>query len=110
MDLLSSFLGSRPYYAVLGVLLVCLAISVIRSKAAGIDHIPGPFLARYTDALRAYLAFKHSGRETNLFMKLHAEYGDLVRVGPRTVSVLDPQAVSTIYNVKARLNKVCIPI
>jgi hypothetical protein len=109
MDL-SSLLGNHPYYAILGVLFACLVIAVIRSKAAGIDHIPGPFLARYTDALRAYLAFKYSGRETNLFMKLHEKYGDLVRVGPRSVSVLDPQAVSTIYNVKARLNKMSIPI
>ena len=85
-------------------------VTVVRSKAARIDHIPGPFLARYTNVLRAYMAVKYSGREVNLYMKLHRKYGDVVRVGPQTVSVLDPKAVSIIYNVKARLRKVCFTL
>ena len=105
-----SNIESHPYYVLLTVAVGCLIIAVVRSKKAGIDHVPGPFLAKYTDALRAYMAVKYSGREVNLYMKLHRKYGDVVRIGPRTVSVLDPKAVSVIYNVKARLSKVYFAI
>jgi hypothetical protein len=54
------------------------------------------------------MAFKYSGREVNLYMKLHQKYGNVVRIGPRSVSVLDPRAVPIIHNVKARLSKVCV--
>ncbi len=107
MEPLSAILDC-PYYALLVLVSACLVIAVLRSRAAGIEHIPGPFLAKYTDALRAYMAFKYSGREVNLYMKLHEKYGDVVRIGPQSVSVLDPRAVSVIYNVKARLSKVCL--
>jgi hypothetical protein len=105
MGFLSPLLGQ--YYVILVLFSVSIIIAVARSRAARIDHIPGPFLAKYTDALRAYMAFKYSGREVNLYMKLHKKYGQVVRIGPRTVSVLDPRAVPVIYNVKARLSKVC---
>jgi hypothetical protein len=93
-------------YSALAILIASLAIAVIRSHAARLQHVPGPWLSRYTDLLRAFLAMKYSGQEVNLYMKLHSKYGDVVRVGPRSVSVLDPQAIPTIYGVKARLNKV----
>ncbi|KAN0112205.1 benzoate 4-monooxygenase cytochrome P450 [Hyaloscypha variabilis] len=104
MEPLSAVLD-LPYYAILVLVFASLVIAVVRSRAAGLEQIPGPFLAKYTDALRAYMAFKYSGREVNLFMKLHQQYRDVVRIGPRSVSVLDPRAVSVIYNVKARLSK-----
>jgi hypothetical protein len=56
------------------------------------------------------MAFKYSGREVSLYMKLHGEYGDIVRIGPRSVSVLDPRAIPVIYNVKARLSKVYVHV
>jgi hypothetical protein len=107
MEPLSTVLD-HPYYAILALVSASLVIAIVRSRAAGLEHIPGPFLAKYTDALRAYMAFKYSGREVNLFMKLHQQYGDVVRIGPRSVSVLDTRAVPVIYNVKARLSKVSV--
>jgi hypothetical protein len=107
MTLLSVLYDLPLYYSVLTIFLTCVIIAVVRSRAAGLDHVPGPWLSRYTDALRPYLAIKYSGQDVNLFMKLHSKYGDVVRVGLRSVSVLDPLAIPTIYGVKARLNKVC---
>ncbi len=106
MDFLSAIL-SHYHYVILVLFYISIVIAAVRSRAAKLEHIPGPFLAKYTDALRAYMAFKYSGREVNLYMKLHKKYGQVVRIGPRTVSVLDPRAVPVIYNVKARLSKVC---
>jgi len=42
-------------------------------------------------------------------MKIHSMYGDVVWIGLRSVSVLEPAAVSSTYGVKARFNKVCPP-
>lgn len=97
-----------PFYAVLALVCASLIFALIKSKAYKLDHVPGPFLSRYTDAYRAYMAWKYSGQDVNLYMKVHSIYGDVVRVGPRSISVLDPAAIPAIYGVKARFNKVCI--
>jgi cytochrome P450 len=59
-------------------------------------HIPGPFLAKFTDLWRW-----HSMNNTHFYgptlMKLHERYGRLVRVGPNFVSVSDPAAIGTVY-------------
>lgn len=93
------------YYGLVVFVVGYVLVAVVRSRSYGLEHVPGPWLSRYTDALRAYMAHKYSGQDVNLYMKLHAKYGDVVRVGPRSISVLDPQAIPTIYGVKARLNK-----
>jgi uncharacterized membrane protein YfbV (UPF0208 family) len=81
---------------------------VVNSKRAGLSHIPGPFLARYTNAWSLYIAWKcvsHANR-TVVQQKLQAQYGDVVRTGPRSVTVLDPAAVPVIYGVRSKLDKV----
>lgn len=106
MALLCSLQKVPPSYAVLLFISAAFLFAFIKSKAYRLDHVPGPFLSRYTDAYRAYLAWRYSGQDVNLFMKLHSEYGDVVRVGPRSVSILDPAAVQSVYGIKARFNKV----
>ncbi len=87
---------------------------VLNSRRAGLSHIPGPFLARYTDAWAVYITWKgqgglHAGNKVGLQRKLHAQYGDVVRTGPRTLTVFDPAAVTVIYGVRSKLDKVrCI--
>ena len=34
------------------------------------------------------------------------DYGDVVRVGPKTVAVMDPEAIPSVLGQKARLDKV----
>lgn len=106
MDIPAILSDIRPQHGILALLLLCVGIAVWRSRAAKLEHVPGPWLSKYTDLYRAALAVKYSGRETNLYMKLHAQYGDVVRLGPRAISVLDPLAIPAIYGVKARLDKV----
>lgn len=82
---------------------------IVDSKRAGLSHIPGPCLARYTDAWalhRAWSAQKHGDKAKSLRLLQH-QYGDVVRTGPRSVTVFDPLAVPTIYGVRTKLNKVC---
>jgi hypothetical protein len=82
------------------------------SRKAGLSHIPGPFLARYTQAWSLYAAW-HTNRHDNRVTfqrQLQAQYGDIVRTGPCSVTVLDPAAVPVIYGVRSRLNKVRVAI
>lgn len=92
-----------------GSLLSVLVFLVLDSRRAGLSHIPGPFLARYTDLWAVYNAWKgeSANGQIRVFRDLQARYGNVIRTGPRSVSVLDPAAISVIYGVRSRLDKVC---
>jgi hypothetical protein len=104
----SALLSISPVY----VLVACFSVLVIRfilqSRRAQLDHIPGPFLARYTNAWRCYQAWRynHYRVDMNYQSKLIGVYGDVVRIGPKTVLVLDPEAINTVLGFKERLEKV----
>ena len=103
-------------YHLLGIwslcaIIVSLAVAslIVSSRRAGLSSIPGPFLARYTDIWALYHAWKitHYGLDkVSYYRHLQAQYGIVVRTGPRSVIVLDPAAVALIYGVRAKLNKV----
>ena len=69
--------------------------------------IPGPVLARYTNAWRAWQAWKYSTRPNGITYHevLHERYGDVVRVGPRTVFINDAEAIPRVLGFKQRLEK-----
>lgn len=98
--------------ALFGALSFTLAVVVlvIQSTRAGISDIPGPWIARYTDAFNLYATYKASHSDDKAFYprQLQSQYGNVVRTGPRTVSVFDPAAVPVIYGVRSKLNKVIV--
>lgn len=71
----------------------------------GLSKIPGPFLASLSDLW----LFVHYYRRRGLTeYDLHLKYASpLVRLGPNTVSVSDPEALKIIYGWKPILRKVC---
>ena len=79
------------------------------SKRAKLDHIPGPWLAKYTNAWRGYQAWRTNHHKTgavNYQIEMIGKYGDVVRIGPTHVLVYDPAAIDTILGFKERLDKV----
>ena len=96
------------FLAILILVPVCVLFYVVvfSNLKAGLSEIPGPFLARYTDAWRLYVAWRYAGHENEVYGSLKEQYGDVIRIGPRAVTVLDPRAVPIIYGVKSRLAKV----
>jgi hypothetical protein len=100
-------LGPLPLAILLVVAGVCYAI--VNSHSAGLSHVPGPFIARYTDWYGLVMKWK-LGLQGDWLLPLHEKYGDVVRIGPHCVSVADPAAIRTIYSTKARLGKVRRPI
>ncbi|KAI1880604.1 hypothetical protein JX265_000844 [Neoarthrinium moseri] len=61
----------------------------------GLHKYPGPFLASLTDWWRFWDVYRQRPEVTH--QKLHAKYGDVVRLGPNTLSFADPKALKTIY-------------
>ncbi|KZM19216.1 uncharacterized protein EKO05_0007302 [Ascochyta rabiei] len=80
--------------------IVALAARLWYNKyATGLNHIPGPFLASFTDFYR--LAVTRGYRPERWHIKLHKQYGDLVRIGPRTVLCSSNKAAKKIYALNA---------
>ncbi|RYO94793.1 hypothetical protein DL764_007771 [Monosporascus ibericus] len=91
---------------VAAILVVAIILYLVKgSRDAGLDHVPGPWLARYTN-LHAWIeAQRWHGRNICYLSRLHDKYGDVVRVAPRRVSVCDPDAIPAIYGMRASLDK-----
>jgi hypothetical protein len=71
----------------------------------GVRQIPGPFLAKFTDLLRTYYAYRGV-----LFQKQqewHRRYGNYVRVGPNTVMVSESDVFQGVFGARKEFPKVC---
>jgi hypothetical protein len=74
---------------------IILARAVRNWYHNGLNKYPGPFLASLTDGWRLYDVYRRRPEITQ--QRLHAKYGDIVRLGPNTLSFADPKALKTIY-------------
>lgn len=82
-------------------LLPLLALSLLLSRLIWsylrLRHIPGPFIASLTDLWRLFAVWRRDAHETHL--KLHAKYGDLVRIGPNCILISKPHVIQDIYGI-----------
>ncbi|KAF1928792.1 cytochrome P450 [Didymella exigua CBS 183.55] len=65
----------------------------------GLNHVPGPLLATLTDFYR--LTVVRGYRPERWHIKLHEQYGDYVRIGPRTILCSSNKAAKKIYALNA---------
>jgi hypothetical protein len=83
------------------VILACIPILLLllhllsNHYTASLYKIPGPFLASITDLWRLFHV--RTGHFHVTQIHLHKRYGPIVRLGPNTVSISDPQAIKTLY-------------
>lgn len=61
----------------------------------GLNSIPGPWLASFSHLWRLFLA--RTRRFEAAHIKLHQQYGGVVRLGPNMVSITDWEAIKKIY-------------
>ncbi|KAG5637677.1 hypothetical protein H0H81_003645 [Sphagnurus paluster] len=57
--------------------------------------IPGPFLAKFTDAWLGLVA--KNGHRSEVVHEMHQKYGPLVRLAPNHISIADPDALNIVY-------------
>lgn len=70
----------------------------------GLNKYPGPFLASLTDWWRFIDVWNRRPDMTHI--KLHEKHGDVVRLGPNTLSFADPVALKAIYGLNKGFVKV----
>ncbi|KAF2103043.1 cytochrome P450 [Rhizodiscina lignyota] len=102
------FLSLSPIYLIAGSVFAFFAYFFVGSKKAKLDHIPGPWLAKYSNAWRGYQAWKlnhHQEGVNNYQINMIGRYGDVVRIGPTHVLVYDPEAIETVFGFRQRLDK-----
>lgn len=100
MALLSLLLKALSLGAI--VLLVQWTVAYLKSP---LKTIPGPFLAKFSNLWRFFNHYRQTHVETQ--EKLHKQYGDVVRLGPSTVSIADPALLKAIYSTRGTFLKVC---
>ncbi|KAH7015832.1 cytochrome P450 67 [Ilyonectria destructans] len=87
-------------------LLAGLSTSILAYRALfhPLRRFPGPFLARLSSAYPTSLALKrfHFFEEAQ---KLHAIYGDYLRIGPNELSIVNPEAVQAIHSNASQCSK-----
>ena len=66
--------------------------------------VPGPFIAAWTNLPR--LSWVLSNRAHEIHIRLHRQYGKMVRFGPNMVSISDPAEISAIYGFNPIFQKV----
>lgn len=68
---------------VVGIVAFSILRPIYNSLKPGVRELPGPWLAKYTDLLRVYWAWK--GDPWVTYRRLKKEYGNAVRIGPNVV-------------------------
>ncbi|KUI73259.1 Benzoate 4-monooxygenase [Cytospora mali] len=78
------------------VLIVAVSAWLLRNRFHnGLNKYPGPFMASLTDWWRLVDVWNRRPELTHI--KLHEKHGDVVRLGPNTLSFADPAALKAIY-------------
>jgi len=71
----------------------------------GLNKYPGPPIACVTNWWRFFVV---CGRRPDIIhQKLHQQHGDIVRLGPNTLSFANPAALKQIYGLNKGFVKVC---
>ncbi|RDL36969.1 Cytochrome P450 [Venustampulla echinocandica] len=86
------------------VLALALASYLIKNRFnRGLNKYPGPFLASITDWWRFWVVYKRRPEVEHI--KLHAKHGDVVRLGPNSLSFSNPQTLKAIYGLNKGFTK-----
>lgn len=94
----------QHWYLIIPPILLAYLASNYYGK--GLNKYPGPIPARFTDAWRFLDVWNRRPDITQI--ALHRQHGDVVRLGPNTLSFSDPAAIKTIYGLNKGFVKVCL--
>lgn len=87
----------------IGVIALIVQYVVVYLRSP-LKKIPGPALAKFSDIWRFYNHYGQTHIETQ--KELHKKYGDVVRLGPNTVSLADAGLLKTVYSTRGTFLKV----
>ena len=99
----ASFASKYAIYILPSLLLLYLTQQYFRN---GLHRYPGPVLAKFTNLWRFLDVRSRHSEITHI--GLHRKYGDVVRLGPNTLSFSSPSAIKVIYGLNKGFTKVCL--
>jgi hypothetical protein len=102
--LLNAYIAYNATIVPVGALILAISSLFYNRYCNGLNNIPGPFLASLTNVWRVLLVWKRRPEEAH--RQLHDRYGEVVRLGPITVSISNWDAVKKIYGLKSGYTKV----
>lgn len=102
--MLEQIFGSIILYWHFALPVVLLIHLTVKYFYHGLNAYPGPFLAKFTDWWRFVDVYGRRPDVTQL--KLHRRHGEVVRLGPNTLSFSNPAAIKTIYGLNKGFTKV----
>ena len=82
-----------------------LLFVLLYSRYRSLKHVPGPLLASLTDLWLFSKVWRGVGYRA-ICRDLHAQYGPVIRLGPKRVFFAQPEATSTIYSSTNAFKKV----
>ncbi|XPS74027.1 hypothetical protein M3J09_006155 [Ascochyta lentis] len=90
-------------YTIVSLLILGCSICVRRIYFHAFSHVPGPLLAKITNAYSAY----HAARQNThvVIHRLHEQYGPVVRYGPDRILFNTRESMEEIYGRKNNLFK-----
>lgn len=106
MGVVEDIRGMFHYSSLVIRLILCgiLAKLIFNKYGQRLNAIPGPWLAGFTDIWRFMDTAFFTAHETHI--NLHRSTGSsLVRLGPKTVSVSDPDLIPRIYGLNSGFTK-----
>ncbi|KAF4504223.1 hypothetical protein G6O67_008399 [Ophiocordyceps sinensis] len=83
-------------------LVYAVVLAVQRLYLSPIAHVPGPRLAALTQFYEFYYDIVLGGQYSFKLLRLHEEYGDVIRINPWEVHVLDPDFHNDLYGGASR--------
>ncbi|KJX99973.1 cytochrome P450 oxidoreductase like protein [Zymoseptoria brevis] len=92
--------------ALLGLLISSIGYLLHVKSRPGLRRIPGPWLASISSLDR--LRSAASGQQMNYHLKLHEQYGPLVRIGPNHVSFAYADLIPEVYGIGTKFRKLSL--
>jgi hypothetical protein len=73
----------------------CVSIGLYRVLGHPLRRIPGDLSCKLS--MWSWVLADYQGRRAEIVQNMHARHGDVVRIGPRELSCVNPDAVMAIY-------------
>lgn len=104
MALLEQLQALGWQYLILLFLGLLIGRLLINKYGRGLNSIPGPPLAGFTDLWRVFDT-SFSDTTSNLISLHRKHHSQFLRIGPRVVSVADPNLIPTIYGINTAFRR-----
>jgi hypothetical protein len=102
----TNLLGTHMVLVFGGILLFTISSFICIRSYARLRHIPGPFVAAWTNLVRR--GWVQTGNLHLIHTEMHQKYGKVFRYGPNHVLIMDPNAIPIIFGHNAKFAKVSI--